>query len=215
VTGTDPKRRRSLASAALASAAFAAVALPVGIGVSVPGDTDLLRGLRDHRHEAATEFFLQVDEASETLVVAAAAAVVGGALVLARRWPAAVLFALAFAIPVAADPFVKQPFARPRPDISPVAGDVSRYSFPAGHAVAAAAFFGGLLLITSTPVRRRLLPVAALLIALVGSAELYLGRHYPTDLVAGWALAAAWVLALNALREHKPIGRLRGGQSFR
>jgi undecaprenyl-diphosphatase len=115
---------------------------------------------------------------------------------------------------VAANPLLKELFARPRPDLMPVPGDVSRYSFPAGHAVAAAALSAALLVIASPLVRRRLLPVAAFVLALVGFAELYLGRHYPTDLVGGWALAAAWALGVAALSQREPFGRrLDGGWS--
>jgi undecaprenyl-diphosphatase len=176
------------------------VALPVGLGIDVPGDAAVLRELRDLRRDAATDFFLWIHDASETLVVAVAGGVVAGTLVAIGRWPAAVLFAVAFAVPVAANPLLKELFARPRPDLMPVPGDVSRCSFPAGHAVAALAFFGALLVITSPPVRWRLLAVAALAVALVGFAELYLGRHYPTDIVGGWALVAAWVLLVDGLR---------------
>lgn len=175
----------------------------------MPGDTAVLRALRDLRRDATTDFFEAIDDASETWVAALLAGVVAGALLVTRRWPAALAFAIAFAVPVAVNPFVKDVFARPRPDVSPVPDDVSRYSFPAGHAVAPAAFFGALLLVTSAPVRGRVIAVAALVILLVAAAELSLGRHYPTDLVGGWSIAAAWVLAVSAFWSEKQSGRGR------
>jgi undecaprenyl-diphosphatase len=74
-------------------------------------------------------------------------------------------------------------------------------SFPSGHALFAASFFGGLAVLVSHRVRHKLLRVAIWLgalaiIALVGLSRVYLGVHYPSDVLAGYAVATIWVAAV-------------------
>jgi undecaprenyl-diphosphatase len=73
---------------------------------------------------------------------------------------------------------------------------VSEYSFPSGHAANTAALVGALVLI----LRRRLWMIAgAAVLIVVGLSQLVLGRHYPSDVLAGWAWALTWVYVLRRL----------------
>ena len=74
-------------------------------------------------------------------------------------------------------------------------------SFPSGHALYAASVFGGLAVLLAARVRSRLLEVVIWLIALslillVGLSRVYLGVHYPSDVLAGYAIGAVWVTAV-------------------
>jgi membrane-associated phospholipid phosphatase len=74
-------------------------------------------------------------------------------------------------------------------------------SFPSGHALFAASFFGGLAVLISPRIRSRPLRVAVWLCALgltllVGLSRVYLGVHYPSDVLAGYAAATVWVTAV-------------------
>jgi membrane-associated phospholipid phosphatase len=74
-------------------------------------------------------------------------------------------------------------------------------SFPSGHALFAASFFGGLAVLVSHRVRHKLLRVliwagALAIVALVGLSRIYLGVHYPIDVLAGYAVATIWVAAV-------------------
>lgn len=87
---------------------------------------------------------------------------------------------------------------RPRPDI-PSAIRVFTSSFPSGHATISAVVYLtlGALLAYISPHRRLAafyLITAVCLTLLVGLSRIYLGLHYPTDVVAGWALGTAWAL---------------------
>ena len=94
---------------------------------------------------------------------------------------------------------VKLFYGRDRPTWQdPVAKLVSK-SFPSGHASSAAALAGVLIVIAAMLVRkpgpRRTVYVAAVLLALVvGLDRVFLGRHYPTDVIGGWLLGACVVL---------------------
>ena len=104
---------------------------------------------------------------------------------------------------------LKMLFDRPRPDFTGVA-EVFTASFPSGHATVSAVVFLtiGAMLAEASPERqlkRFFVGVAIALTLLVGVSRIYLGVHYPTDVLAGWSLGAAWALlcttAAHFLRE--------------
>jgi undecaprenyl-diphosphatase len=93
---------------------------------------------------------------------------------------------------------LKTGFARPRPTILPHLIDVTEYSFPSGHAMMSAAIYGAVALIVmarlrSARLRKAVLIAAVLLSGAIGFTRAFLGVHYPSDIVAGWAMGAAWV----------------------
>ena len=92
---------------------------------------------------------------------------------------------------------MKMAFARPRPSVVPHLREVFTYSFPSGHAALSAIVYltiGILLFEVVRGPRARLycLGVAMLTTALVGFSRVYLGVHYPSDVLAGWATGIAW-----------------------
>ncbi len=93
--------------------------------------------------------------------------------------------------------WLKGMFARPRPAVVPHLMRVDFSSFPSGHSMNAAAVYLtlGLLLARLTTYRRLqvyFVSLAILLSVLVGISRVYLGVHYPSDVLAGWTAGSAW-----------------------
>jgi undecaprenyl-diphosphatase len=92
---------------------------------------------------------------------------------------------------------MKHAFSRPRPSIVPHLRAVSSSSFPSGHAMESAIVYLTLaaMLMRASDTRATkvyVLAVAAVLTLLAGVSRLYLGVHYPTDVVGGWIVGFGW-----------------------
>lgn len=99
---------------------------------------------------------------------------------------------------VAAD-LLKGLFRRPRPDIVPHLAYVSNTSFPSGHSMLSAVTYLTLGALLARSHERKALKAffllcAAFLSFLVGVSRVYLGVHWPTDVLAGWTAGAVWAL---------------------
>ena len=94
---------------------------------------------------------------------------------------------------------LKDVFQRPRPDLVPHMAYASASSFPSGHSMLSAVTYLTLgALLSRSEQRRRLraywMLLAALITFLVGVSRIYLGVHWPTDVLAGWTAGATWAL---------------------
>jgi undecaprenyl-diphosphatase len=94
---------------------------------------------------------------------------------------------------------LKVGFARPRPDIVAHGAHVTTESFPSGHSANSAIVYLmlGMMLArveASHAAKVFIFAVCVALTLMVGLSRLYLGVHWPTDVLAGWAVGASWVL---------------------
>ncbi|MHB8915430.1 MAG: phosphatase PAP2 family protein [Thiobacillus sp.] len=124
---------------------------------------------------------------------------VAGFLMLTRKRHAAGIVVLSITSGTLVSSLLKWLFARPRPDLVPHATVVYTQSFPSGHAMLSAVVYltlGALLARTQAEprVKAYLLLLAIALTLTVGISRVYLGVHWPTDVLAGWAVGACWAL---------------------
>ncbi|WP_294044279.1 phosphatase PAP2 family protein [Sphingomonas sp.] len=146
-----------------------------------------------------------------TLVVAATA----GLLLVRRLWLTAALVVTATTLGGIAVAAIKAIFGRPRPDIVDHVVVASGYSFPSGHAANSAIVWLTVAALVSQvtrghATRRYIAAVAALLVAAIGASRVYLGVHWPSDVLAGWSFGTLWALgwwSIGAKARASLIGR--------
>lgn len=94
-------------------------------------------------------------------------------------------------------PILKVLFTRPRPPAREHLVDIDSWSFPSGHSLNSMVVLGLLTVLAiqgrSGLTRVLVVAVGALLVLLVGFSRVYLGVHWPTDVLAGWLTGAVWL----------------------
>ena len=119
-------------------------------------------------------------------------------LVFRRLYRPAVLLAIVMAGAVILNYALKISFGRPRPLPFFDTPLPESFSFPSGHALFAVCFYGMLARLITSRAESRPLQIAAWTIAaltalLIGLSRVYLGVHFPTDVIAGYAAAVVWI----------------------
>lgn len=185
-----------LAFAALASAVMAGETLAfdkyVMGALRDPADSSLPIGPRWFR-SAMVDLTAWGDTSSLTVLTA----IVAGYLLVIRRGATAGFLVAAVAGGALMGRLLKAIFDRPRPDIVTHLVEVNSASFPSGHAMNSAVVFLTLGVLLSRihsgrRVRAYVLTVAILLTLTIGFSRVYLGVHWPSDVIAGWMVGAVW-----------------------
>ena len=186
--------------------AFAEVADEVREGESQEFDESILRALRrpDDPNEpigpawlkgVARDFTSLGGVAVITVVCVGSA----GFLALQRKWHLVILVLASIGGGALVSTGLKNWFERPRPSHVAHLVEVQSLSFPSGHSLLAAVTYLtlGTLLARTTSDRRLkiyILSMAVILTGIIGITRLYLGVHYPTDVLAGWCAGISWAL---------------------
>ena len=133
-----------------------------------------------------------------------------GLLLYCRRWHEGAVLSVCLGGSILLNLLLKNIFARPRPDVLPIVSAVG-YSFPSGHAMVALCFYGMSAYLLSrifTHILSRIMIflLFGILVMLIGISRIYLGVHYPSDVLAGYIAGATWLafcISLLAWRERK------------
>ena len=183
--------------AAVAMIAFMIAGL-IGGPTAAP-DVELIRTLGAERaaHPALTSLAITVTNIGGASGMIAILVVVIGVLAFQRRWKKAAVFGgivLGGRIVVE---LLKLLVDRPRPSFGPYPVSVSSLSFPSAHAANSMITFLAIATLI-IPARFRVIAVTAAvsLSVLVGGTRPFLGVHWPSDVVGGWAFGIAWVVML-------------------
>jgi undecaprenyl-diphosphatase len=167
-------------------------------------DTRILRALRDPADPSRPIGpvwmegpLLDLTALGGATVLALVVMAVAGFLVLQTRYRTAVVVAISWCSGELLDAALKHVFNRPRPSIVPHLRTVYTTSFPSGHAMESAIVYLTLAAILMRASQSRatkiyILGIAVLLTTLVGLSRVYLGVHYPTDVLGGWIVGFIW-----------------------
>ena len=124
---------------------------------------------------------------------------VAGFLLVQRLWLTASALVVATLTGGWAVDLIKNTIVRARPDLIPHLVEASGYSFPSGHSANSAIVYLTLAALASQVTRRRatrlyLFAIAIVIAGAVGISRVYLGVHWPSDVMAGWSFGTLWAL---------------------
>jgi undecaprenyl-diphosphatase len=186
---------------------FSAVAVSVSAGATQTFDETLVRAPRDPSDLARTRGPSWLEEVARDLTALGGIAAltlmttaVSGYLLITHKYHALALLLAATSGGLLLSTAIKERFDRPRPTIVPHKSIVMTSSFPSGHSLNAAVVYLTLGSMLSGLSRQRRLKayffvVALVITILVGISRVYMGVHYPTDVLAGWFAGTAWALS--------------------
>jgi undecaprenyl-diphosphatase len=190
--------------------ALAGIAIVVGLaglvftGASRGFDTTVMEFVRSEPLRDPLAFLRVVTEAGSTsavMILAAASLLVGLAI---GPWRHGVIAAVVVGLASFGNGLLKAAIARERPDLIDAIVSEAGYSFPSGHSALGMVGWGILAVLVSRTrlpraVRMALVAGMAVMVVLIGTSRVYLGVHYPTDVIAGWTLGGVIVLLYERL----------------
>jgi len=187
----------------LAVIVFCVIAHEVADGDHIPIERQFMQSLRTSAIAGSVgkpwivEIARDITALGSVVVLTTLTAFVVGFLALSRRFEAAAFLAIAALGGQCLNAALKTYYGRERPDPSLRWIEIDSLSFPSGHATSSAVIYLTLAVLLVRLAENRAekiyLIAAALFISfLVGFSRVYLGVHYPTDVIAGWAVGIAW-----------------------
>ncbi len=192
---------RGSAHLLLLSAFAAALFCLLGVAVEANRVAGFDEALRMATHSVASPLLTSLAQKVTLLGTLGALALFGivalAVLVHARRRAAAIFMTVTMAGALALENGLKFSFQRVRPP--PFFGsEPVTYSFPSGHALFSLCFYGGLAIVATCPITSAMLKTGvwfatALLVLAIGATRIYLGVHYPSDVLGGYLVAIAWI----------------------
>jgi len=183
--------------AVLGTYAFAELARLVSGGRTQAFDDAVLRWMQRHQTPWLEGLMVEITMLGTWIVVLSIVSVAGLFLWLTRHRYSAVLLLVATAGGIGLNNILKVGFSRPRPHIFEWGTTASSWSFPSGHAMSATVVYVTVAYLAarlqnSHGARLATLVIAAVLVATICFSRLYLGVHYPSDVLAGVIIGLSW-----------------------
>ncbi len=176
---------------------FIGVAVAVRGNRPLPGDIAVLQFLYTLSSPLLDSIFIVITFLGSGAVVVPIAAFVAIALYRKCRRGDALYILFSIGGTIIINQLLKVLFGRSRPELWEQIITEQSYSFPSGHAMLSSAVaFTAILLLWSTRYRWRAVIGGAAYFLLVSLSRLYLGVHYPSDVIAGWIVSFIWALFL-------------------
>jgi undecaprenyl-diphosphatase len=183
--------------AILGTYAFAELAKLVRRGYTQPFDDAVLRWMHQHQTPWLEQLMLEITMLGTWIVVLSIVSIAGLFLWLTRHRYSAALLLVATAGGIGLNNVLKVGFTRPRPQVFEWGTTVHSWSFPSGHAMSATVVYVTVAYLAARLQKRHAarlatLAVAAIIVAVICFSRLYLGVHYPSDVVAGVIIGLSW-----------------------
>jgi membrane-associated phospholipid phosphatase len=180
-------------------------------------DEPILMFARQMAHTGFDGVFLFFSAIGYAYGVAPVDVLLVAGLALQRRLREGLFAGVALAGSALLNLVTKQFFARERPSLWESIAPENTYSFPSGHAMGSATLACVLILLAwRTRWRWPAILAMAVFVPMVGLSRVYLGVHYPSDILAGWSAAAVWAIGCYAAvfnRHQRPWqARVEAGQ---
>ena len=196
-TAVTAKRRdtKSTLLYTLTLGVFLFLAAWIKIAGSLPFDIPLMTWLHAHAALSLDLFFRSITNfgGAEGAVILVG---VAGVILLLKKSYSRLTFVLAgMAGTLVINTILKALFHRDRPSLWPHLVDEAGYSFPSGHAMASMSL-ALICIVLSWQTRYRwwVVVVAAVFVITIGVSRLYLGVHYPSDIITGWCVSTVWIV---------------------
>lgn len=174
---------------------FVELAERITEGAKLPFDRPVMLWLRRRHSPTTTRAVRAVTHLGGVWAVPAFALATAGYLAYVRgsRRPAALL-TVPLVGSTAINAVLKAMYRRERPTFFAHIVQEKSYSFPSGHAMASAALAGcACVLAWRTPLRYPVIAGSTVYVPAIGVTRMYLGVHFPSDILAGWCVSLAWV----------------------
>lgn len=184
--------------AAFALWVFAQIAEEVLEAESYAFDTNILLTVRSWQSPLLDVAMLGITFIGDPLVLLISCLILGTWLLQLKQKSEATTLAVAAIGAIGLNVLLKQLFSRARPALWDRVVDVGQYSFPSGHAMVSMVIYGFIGYILANRYRRQqwwIISLTTLLVIAIGFSRLYLGVHWPTDIIAGYAAGLVWLIA--------------------
>lgn len=190
----------AFAAVALLSVVFIKLASEMREGETLGFDRSILMFFNHHSSPILDKTIPVLTDIGSVFGVVALLMVFGAAFVYKREYMRATLLFVGVGGAGLLNIILKSSFMRERPDLWVQLVHETGYSFPSGHAMMSSAFAVALVIaLWHSRWRWWAVVFAGLFVLFVGASRLYLGVHYPTDILAGWLVSTAWVVTAASL----------------
>lgn len=185
---------------AIAAISFVKLASEVREKDTLPFDQHVLMFFRDHSTSFLDAVIPVVTDVGGVIGVGSLTIIFVVLFAYKKEYARMMLILVGVLGAVALNLILKSIFMRDRPDLWTQLVHETGYSFPSGHTMSSAGFALALIVAMGHSRWRWWAVVAGgIYMAFVGFTRMYLGVHYPTDVMAGWLVPAAWILTLALL----------------